>query len=424
MKSFNFKAQASLILTATLALTLFASHAAMAKGPKDSKSKQQQNSVGTNNGGGGGAIICPGKEPVLTDYWELAQSASLYTVNRLAELREQNYPKAFDHAVKSLSEFFGYTHNTDLIRNLTDSLMTGVYEAIEKGNANVKFDNTSYRISVNRNVRDPNDSGVIDGLSSSACHEERVIVSHFFIGEGEKPPYMEIHIRQPDVFLRMPAFDQLGLIMGHELLQAMASGNTGRLLTLGRVATNSEMTRKLNAWMAVATPADYRALNALEPAKGTQTIRCAPYSSSSERPGYQVDRMNFTLYLDKSKSRTILKLENYRDENVWLPTFAILPISPKQYLIPQGVTTTIAPYETGSSFDFDIQIPNEQVAQGELKQVEPDVTGIRIASTGLAVQFLHDSENKLIVKVKNSKGGIDFEGQMVCYRKLFANEKD
>ena len=45
MKSFNFKAQASLILTATLALTLFASHAAMAKGPKDSKSKQQQNSV-------------------------------------------------------------------------------------------------------------------------------------------------------------------------------------------------------------------------------------------------------------------------------------------------------------------------------------------------------------------------------------------
>lgn len=425
MKSVSLRGPASYIVVLAAGMTLFASQPSFANS-QARQDKRANMSRGTNNGGGGGAILCPGKEPMLTDYWELAQSASYDTVKRLEELRKLSYQDAFQVFVKNMSQYFNYVGEEGMVRNYIDELITGARRAISEKKKQTMQDSITH-IWVDRGIKDPKDSGIIDGLVGTDCHEERVIVSKFQIGSEQVPhPKVMIVIRNPELFMQLPPYDQIGLIVGHELPHAFASGNTGRLQTLGRVATDSVATRRLSAWIALATSEDFRALKALQPRKPSQIIVCSPYSVQSERPGYTVDRMQiiFQLQADRSKKQTVVELKMYKDEIVWLPTFATLPMSADQFLIPKGVNTNRSRHEIGRSFDLEIKFPFNNVIQGEFKQIEPDITGSKLVRTGMTIQVLPGPENKPYVRVENETGKTDFYGEMVCYRKLNPGEKE
>jgi len=410
MKSLNLRARASYIVVLAMGMTLFASQPGFAQ----NQNRQNQVSQGTNGGGGGGAIICPGKEPILTDYWELSQVASYDTVKRLEELRKLDYPQALAAFVKKFQIFFGFEARPDLVLNAAKRLMNVTYKAIQQGGTAISQDSIVH-VKVDRTVADPKDSGVIEGLGETNCKEERVIISHFeSASENGVAPILNIRIRRPDLFLRLPVFDQIGLLFGHEMIHAQAAGNTGRLLTLGKVTSNSETTRRLNAWLTIAEPSDLRKASQSFKQNSRQVLHC-----NVKMPENNLhDGINFRFHLQNN--RTIVEFINYKNQIVVLPTFAILPISFNQFVIPQNIKTGLRYGEIGKRFDLKINL--SQPAKANIRQVESDITQAKTVNTGLTIQFMNEED--LTAKVENSKGEVEFYGDVNCYRQLFEGEED
>jgi len=393
-------------------LTLILSQSVFAQGQKQNQQRQNQVSQGTNGGGGGGVIICPGQEPILTDFWELKQRAPVETVQRLEKLRNLTFVVAFKHFVKNFFNYLNGEYSIEVIEQHAGELLDATDKAISEGGAHNAYKN-HYRVLLNTLIADPKDSGIVSGLSETDCYEERVIVSKFNITGS---PRLTIQIRRPDIFMRLPVFDQIWLLVGHELIHGTASGNTGRLTTLGRTATNSEMTRKLISWMAMATPESFKALNSLRPKSTMPTIECAPYSMGSERPDFSADRMSFVLHMDEVSNQTVVELRLYKDESVWLPTFATLPLSPRQVKLPKDFIRPRMKDETGNAFDLEIEYPNYPV-HGELRQIEPAITGVKNVGTGMAIEF-YQGRDYSFAKVVNEKGDVQFDGRLMCYRRF------
>lgn len=423
MRSSSSRAQASSIVIAALGLTLFASQPVLAKGPKPSKQKTEQTSVGTNGGGGGGAIICDEQQPVLTDYWEAANDNAVAT-ERFKQLRTLNYPQLVSFFAKNWAEFFNETESEATLQLLINQLMMNAKKAITTPGRMQTFvlgdiDGLPVHIVVDKNVKDPNDTGKIVGLDSDRCREERVIVSFSDRGVENNPRSITIRIRQPEIFLKMPLFDQMGLLIGHEFMHVQSMGNVGRLANTDKQFSNSEMVRKLNAWVALSSKSDFMWFHA-RPTHYSRSMSCSAQAGDATQPGSTTKRINFNLYIDAEKNQSILELESYKGINTWLPVYAVLPLPPSAYKLPVGTKTSLTEFPQ-EGFYFKMEIPEEQTPVTKLAQVDfgqnyftnPNSS---LTDTGLSIQFIAKSNQPVLVRIVNSKGETELLGALSCFR--------
>lgn len=440
MKGFSSKAQASTILAAALTLTLFASQAALAGDPAK-KAKASEASVGTNGGGGGSVILCPGQAPVLTDLWEAERSTTLNFVNgtateRLQELRKLSAAKVRDVLAENFDSYLaaksgeekGLRNNLMFVKYLLAEVEQSALKAILLS-TKVSFESSQDKngleiieVVVDKNAKDPKDSGVVKGLNGSGCVEERVAVTSTDFGGGpqNKPRVTTIRILRPDLYMAMPPLDKYSLLMGHEFIHSESEGNVANIEAIGKSLSNSEDVRRLNAWITLGQAQDF--IYSESRPQGDRVVNCAANSPGSSRTEWLAEYMHFKLYLRANASDTVVEIENFKNINLWQSVFTRLPLEEKNFLIPKDINTNIKFFggETGKSFDFKLEIPNEFV-QGKLLQMNlghnyfRDPSGAR--KTNFTLQFVQGPDKSVMTQVLNSQGQIEFSGETHCYKK-------
>lgn len=418
MKNFNFRAQASLITAATLSLTLFASHASA------------QGKAGTNGGGGGGVILCPGQAPELTDFWEYKQADKTGVVaSRLKSLRGLSPRSARQHFAKNLNRVWDGGEDDSLV----DAIISGMMETAKRAVAapglafsfNLgDFGPLVFETIVDTKVADPKDSGLIQGLSQTNCKEERIAVTkNITEGEGDnKTEKILVHIRRPDLFLELPAIDQVALLMGHELIHVQSKGNFARLENLDKDdPSDSAMVRRVNAWIATTNTEELTKF-LWRPDAGYRVLRCSAKTGTNDAHDSYALRMAFDLYFDQKTKQTILDMDYYKSNSVTLPVRADIPLTEEMLLIPHGVDTNVA--RSGPSYGFELKtrLNAQQPVRAKLFQADvgqnifssTSAVMPNLRETDFTIEFVNGLDHKAFVKVTNSKGGIEFYGEIYC----------
>lgn len=336
-------------------VTLFASFQVFAQ-QKDSYGKQkekgspskqngrkerlnQQNMEGGNvgaGGKGGGAVICDGQQPVLTDYFEAVNSDEV--ANSLKLLRQKNYEESLRYFANRFFLLEGQyaASQSDLyieMKRMMDAVKAAIKNPAKAVRYQYKLDIVmNVTVKVDRNIQDPDDTGHIVGLE--ACREgreERVVVTKL-VGERvsrtqSSLPQLTISIKNPDVFAKMPIFDQVGMIIGHEVIHASSSGHIVDLASVNNINHHSVFSRALNAWVALGPIEDIKEFRKYGPlAEVNRSFLCISIGpAGSGTWDYSSDETAFRLYIDDMNKKTIFQLIYFKKQPVWLTTYAELP---------------------------------------------------------------------------------------------------
>ena len=221
-----------------------------------------------------------------------------------------------------------------------------------------------------------------------------------------------MRIRRPDLFSKLPAFDQIGLMMGHEVIQAKSHGKIGRP-AVGNTDSDSRTSRQLNAWIALASPQQVKSLKNFRPYRPERTVECFFVSPTSRREYYTSDHVNFKLYITKTNS--VLEMEEFRDRDLFLPTYAIFKVPSNVFEISKD-SVAIVSFGAGEAL-IPMTLSERAPIKAELLQVEPDITQLKTARAGLTVELNHgDSiENRIYVTITSGNGQVIYLGGGSCY---------
>jgi len=416
LRSFRFRLAALFVAI----VTLFASFPVSAqsknkngsqKGRQERSNQQQQGgNVGAGGkgkdvgGGGGGAVICDNQQPVLTDYWEATNND---TANTLRLLRQKNDEESLRYFANRFYLLEGqYSAPEDSLYREMKKMMVAVKTAIKKPSKIVRYQydlemKMSVTVKVDRTIQDPDDSGHIFGLETCRDgREERVVVTNFIDQRAQNlPAQLTIYIKNPDVFMKMPIFDQVGMIVGHEVIHSSSSGHIVDLTSSNKVKNHSVFSRSLNAWVALAPIGDIREFRKYGPLSGVyKSFLCESIGPQGPMvPDYSNEVTAFRLYIDDINKKTIFYLIYFKKQPVWLTTYAELPYLSRTLdlaYVPVNGRLRSVPKST-KKFE-GLMEDNKNL----LAQVFPDIdSGLGRSPTKYWIEFsIESGRNKLTIR--------------------------
>jgi len=371
---------------------------------------------------GGGAILCDQNPPELTDFWE-ASMKSPSSKLKMDQLRKMNENQAVNFFADRLVQYYDSGKRDEaratIIRFLNATraaLYSPQVEQIFSFNGDPDG-SMMVSVRVDDSVANPNDSGVIFGLSESGnCHEERVAVSKYMMNDAvhSTKSKLQLIIRRPDVFQAMAPIDQVGLILSHEIYQAFSRGRVDIAQLESSNKKDSAEVRLINAWMILSSDNDNAALRSYRPEQA-QKIYCSAVSPNSQREGYYADRVNFNLFIEAEK--TLMEIEIYKDENVLYPSFARFHLPREAFRLPPGLNLNVGPSDIGASFDFRMNSLGSNPLQALISRKVPHMnSAMQEESTEhrASIEIAADGKVNLSIDNLRTKSN-EFRGQILCY---------